>query len=49
VILRLKSERKGDKKENHSVWGIDRALPETTLKEIRKRMQINRLKEEEDW
>jgi len=49
VMLRLKSEKKGEKKETHSVWGIDRPSPQTTIKEIRKRMQINRLKEEEEW
>jgi hypothetical protein len=43
-MLRLKSEKKGEKKETHSVWGIDRPSPQTTIKEIRKRMQINRLK-----
>ena len=45
VVVRLKSERKPDKKEaSYSVWGIERPSPDCTIREIKKRMQINRLK-----
>lgn len=46
VTVRLKSERRGEKKEvSHSVWGIEKPLPEATIREIKKRMQFNRLKQ----
>ena len=51
ITLRLKSEKKADKRESHSVWGIEKPSPEITLKEIRKQMTINRSmkQEESDW
>ena len=50
VIVRLKSERRPEKKDvGHSVWGIERPAPDATIREIRKRMQINRLKQEDFW
>ena len=46
VIVRLKSERRPDKKDmSHSVWGVEKPTPDSTIREIRKRMQINRLKQ----
>jgi hypothetical protein len=32
ISLRLKSERRADKRESHSVWGIEKPSPEVTLK-----------------
>jgi len=50
VVVRLKSEKKpGQKDCSFSVWGIERPTPESTIKEIKKRMHLNRLKRDDFW
>jgi len=41
-MVKLKSENRGEKKM-HSVWGIEKPFPETSLREIEKIRRLNRL------
>lgn len=49
VTIRLKTEKKGDKKEIHSVWAIEQSEAGNTIKEIRKKLSSNRVRLEEKW
>ena len=49
VTIRLKTEKKGDKKEIHSVWAIEQSQAFNTLKEIKKRLNNNRVKLDDKW
>jgi hypothetical protein len=47
--LRLKTEKKGDGKLAHSVWGIERTSPEIPLKEIQKILSEKSVKFDDKW
>lgn len=49
VTIKLKTEKKGDKKEIHSVWAIEQSLAANTIKEIRKRLNAQRIKLDDKW
>ena len=49
VTIKLKTEKKGDKKEIHSVWAIEHSQASSTLKEVKKKLKEVKVKLDDKW
>ena len=49
ITIKIKTERKNDKKETHSVWAIEKSSSGNTLKEIKRYLATRRVKLDDKW